>query len=163
MLQKCSKREKSRQILVNTKIHCSRSLNLVNSWFSYRPNNEHHPATLCRFCDSSNIHFDASRWHQFAPPSLRPSPPPSLLPVVCHRRRHRLGSAAIMFITRLVAGVVGARAGVTTASPTRRWSSPNAARDFDVSAAVSSGSRTSASARLLQCSADQALRRPPAE
>ena len=76
MLQKCSKREKSRQILVNTKIHCSRSLNLVNSWFSYRPNNEHHPATLCRFCDSSNIHFDASRWHQFAPPSLRPSPPP---------------------------------------------------------------------------------------
>jgi len=53
-------------------------------------------------------------------PLSAPPLPPSLLPVVCHRRRHRLGSAAIMFITRLVAGVVGARAGVTTASPTRR-------------------------------------------
>jgi len=55
----------------------------------------------------------------------------------------------------LVVGVAGVRAGVTTASPTRRWSSRSAASRCAASAARSSGSRTSASARLPPCSADR--------
>jgi len=64
-----------------------------------------------------------------------------------------------MLLTRLSVGVAGAHAGVTTAFLTPRSSSLSVAKDCGVSVAISSGSRTSASARRRPCSADHSFYR----